>query len=225
MSLTYNPRAMTNRSRRSAAERAEARRRARYASQGRDDELPAEDVEDEPMRGRRSADGGTFLTRLFPPAPPLPGKPDPLAGFGYDGPFRSLAASFYLLARQPIAWIGVGTVWAVARIVIQFGSVITIVASLVTFGALIAAGWLGWPRPWLFGLMASIFGILLFSGIMASLLAPPSGDPMGGWFLAFVYTEVGGLQPLFGALAGWYGGYLRKRMAAAPTTAAARRRR
>lgn len=215
---------MTNRSRRAADDRAEARRRARYAAQGREDELPPDEDDTEDAR-RPAAGTGSFLTRLFPPAPPLPGKPDPLAGFGYDGPFRGLVASFYLLARQPVAWIGMGALWAVARLVLQFGTVIAIVASIIAFGSLIAAGWIGWTRPWLFGLMASIVGIVLFGGILAALATGPSGQSFGQWFIGWVYNEVIGLQPLFGALAGWYGGYLRRRMAAAPSAQGARRRR
>jgi hypothetical protein len=214
---------MTNRSRRSAEDRAEARRRARYAAQGREEELDTDGTEvadDTHAEGR-----GSFLSRLFPPAPPLPGKPDPLAGFAYDGPLRGLVAGFYLLARQPMAWLGIGAIWAVGRLILQFGNVIAILASLVTFGAVIAAGWVGWPRPWLFGLMASVVGILVFAAIMAALLSPPSGQSYGGWFLAWVYNEVGGLQPLFGVLAGWYGGYLRRRMATAQSRATPRRQR
>lgn len=218
---------MTNRSRRAADDRAEARRRARYAAQGREDELPADDDGDdvEDAERRPVARSGSFLTRLFPPAPPLPGKPDPLAGFDHQGPLRGLLASFYLLARQPVAWIGMGALWAVARIVLQFGTVIAIIASIIAFGSLIAAGWIGWTRPWLFGLMASIVGILMFAGILAVLVAGPSGQSFGQWFLGWAYNEVVGLQPLFGALAGWYGGYLRRRMAAAPSAQGARRRR
>lgn len=223
--LTYNPRAMTNRSRRAADDRAEARRRARYAAQGREDELPADEDAAEDGSGRPAGGSGSFLTRLFPPAPPLPGKPDPLAGFDHQGPFRGLLASFYLLARQPVAWIGMGTLWAVARLVLQFGTVIAIVASILAFGSLIAAGWIGWTRPWLFGLMASIVGIVLFAGILGVLAAGPSGQTFGQWFFGWIYNEVVGLQPLFGTLAGWYGGYLRRRMASAPSARGGRGRR
>ena len=216
---------MTNRSRRSAEDRAEARRRARHAPQGHEDELGANEDEDAAERSRRGAPQGSFLSRLFPPAPPLPGRPDPLAGFTYRGPLRGLVASLYLLARQPVAWIGVGAIWAVGRLILEFGTVIAIVSSIVTFGAVIAAGWIGWSKPWLFGLMASVVGILLFAGIFSALAAGPSEEPFADWFLFLVYREVVQLQPLFGLLAGWYGGYLRRRMAAAPSAAAARRRR
>jgi hypothetical protein len=217
---------MTNRSRRSAEDRAEARRRARHAAQGREDELGANDDEEPTDRSGRAEPRGSFLTRLFPPAPPLPGKPDPLAGFTYRGPLRGLVANLYLLARQPVAWIGIGAIWAVGRLIQEFSPAIAIVSSIVTFGAVIAAGWIGWSRPWLFGLMASVFGILLFSGTFAVLVAGASEEQsFADWFLFLIYREVVQLQPLFGVLAGWYGGYLRRRMAAAPSAAAARRRR
>ena len=223
--LTYNPRAMTNRSRRSAAERAEARRRARYAAQGREDEL--EDQEDDEAESRGGAEPrGSFLTRLFPPAPPLPGKPDPLTGFAYQGPLRGVMAGAYLLARQPVPWLGMGALWAVARLTLPFGDLITIFASILSFGALIAAGWIGWPRPWLFGLMASFVGILLYATIFGLLVGPAQDDfTTSDVMLGTASQEVVQLQPLFGLVAGWYGGYLRRRMAAAPSASAARRRR
>jgi hypothetical protein len=220
---------MTNRNRRAATDRAEARRRARLAAQGLDDDLEAS-AEDAGPQAESSASGpGNFLGRLFPPAPPLPGKPDPLASFGYDGPLRGIVAGLYLLVRHPTPWIGMGALWAVGRLVAPGGG-LAIIALLLSFGALIAAGWLGWPRPWLFGLAASIFGILYYAGIFAALVATLNSPdyPPGDAFVGAVYTEAAAFQPLFGALAGWYGGYLRRRMAggnAAAQEASARRRR
>jgi hypothetical protein len=227
---------MSNRSRRSAEERAEARRRARYAAQGRDDELADtadEAVEDAP--GAPASGGGSFLTRLFPPAPPLPGMPDPLAEFRYEGPLRGVVAGLYLLARHPVPWLGMAAIWTGARLLLEFaavfgpaGPIVAIVASLVAFGALIAAGWVGWPRPWLYGLMASITGIVIFSAVTEVILAQAGVQfSRGQVFLASAIQEVVGFQPLFGALAGWYGGYLRRRMAqnmAATRRANSRRR-
>ena len=158
--------------------------------------------------------GGLF-GRLFPPAPPLPNKPDPLTGFTYQGPLRGLVAGFYLLGQHPVPWIGMGTVWAVGRLVTT-STLVGLVASLVSFGALIAAGWIGWQRPWLFGLMGSIFGILLFALIRSALIAGfTSADPFAE-FVAAILVETAGFQPLFGVVAGWYGGYLRRRMATVP---------
>jgi hypothetical protein len=218
---------MTNRSRRSAADRAEARRRARLAAQGRDEEFDAEEELDPSAADRAPQPGGSFLTRLFPPAPPLPGKGDPLAGFTYEGPLRGVVASLYLLARHPVPWIGMGTLWAASRLTVT-GTAIDLIASLVAFGALIAAGWIGWQKPWLFGLMASVFGILLYAGILYALIAGAPDAPytpaQAG--LGTIYQEVQTFQPVFGAIAGWYGGYLRRRMAATtPSRAQASRRR
>ncbi len=224
---------MTNRSRQRAEDRAEARRRARLAAQGRLDDQDA--PEDADVDGPDTRTGGSFLTRLFPPAPPLPGMPDPLGKFTYDGPLRGLVASLYLLARHPVPWIGLGAVWAVGRLILAFatgfgsiGAILGITASLISFGALMAAGWIAWPRPWLFGLMASIVGILLYAAVFGGLIAGAPAPYTGGEaFLGSIYQEVAGFQPLFGALAGWYGGYLRRRMAqnTAGTRAGGSRRR
>jgi hypothetical protein len=216
---------MSNRSSRiAAASRAEARRRARYLAQGRDpaegDEPESDPAPVEPATAGR----GAFLSRLFPPAPPLPGKPDPLAGFGFTGPLRGVVASFYLLGRHPLNWVAPGLIWALARLVTD-NSLIGVFASLISFGALIGAGWIGWQRPWLFGLAASIVGMLIFAGIGTVLLAGRPNVPFTGGqlFLGLLYQE--GFQPFFGALAGWYGGYLRRRIAATPAQARGSRRR
>lgn len=231
---------MSQRSR-SASERAEARRRARYAASGRDvDDEGVEDVDesedagsDAAARRRTATPGGNFLTRLFPPAPPLPGKPDPLAGFGYSGPLRGFVGGLYLLWRNPRAWVVPGVAWGVSRLFLPFAAFLGIVASLVSFGALIVAGWIGWQRPWLFGLMASALGILMYAGIWAGLVDghpnPVDGSTLSGLdvFPIEVASEVFQLQPLFGVVAGWYGGYLRRRMSAtsAASQGASRRRR
>ena len=90
----------SQRSRSTASSRAEARRRARLVAQG---QLPADDEgADESPASPRSAPSGGILGRMFPPAPPLPGKPDPLAGFRYDGPFRTVVTTLWLLARAPL---------------------------------------------------------------------------------------------------------------------------
>ena len=214
---------MSNRSRRSAEDRAEARRRTRYASQGRADDPGSDDVE-ETDAAAPPQPGGSFLSRLFPPAPPLPGKPDPLAGFGYRGPLRGVVAGLYLLAMHPVPWIGMGVVWAAGRLLLVLPiDILAILSSLIAFGALIAAGWMGWPRPWLFGLAASLVGILLYAGLVAAMVGPAHPDfTEGQVFVGSIYQEVLGFQPLFGGIAGWYGGYLRRRMAATSASARAR---
>jgi hypothetical protein len=211
---------MSNRSSRpSAAGRAEARRRARYIAQGREpaDEGLEEEADASTVR-RAAPAGGGFLTRLFPPAPPLPNKPDPLADFHYTGRYRGFVSGLYLLGRNPIAWILPGAIWGPSELMFQTGMpnpLLATMASLVAFAALIAAGWIGWQRPWLFGLAAALLGVVIFSGIIGTALTL-AGYPDG--VAAYVGTASRELLQLaFGAAAGWYGGYLRRRLAAAPT--------
>jgi hypothetical protein len=219
---------MSNRSSRiAAANRAEARRRARYLAQGREPEESDEEQEPETATARRpTALSGGFLTRLFPAAPPLPGKPDPLAGFTYIGRLRGLASGLYLLARNPRAWVVPAVIWAVAELMFRLGipdPLFGTVASLVAFGALIAAGWVGWQRPWAFGLAAAVLGVTLFTGILgtAAVLARVPGANAA--YVGLASQEL--LQLAFGALAGWYGGYLRRRLAASQSQARSTRRR
>jgi hypothetical protein len=219
---------MSNRSSRiAAANRAEARRRARYIAQGREvDEADGEQEPETPTARRATAASGGFLTRLFPSAPPLPGKPDPLAGFTYTGPLRGLVSGLYLLARSPAAWVVPGVIWATAQLMFRLGipdPILGTVASLVAFAALIGAGWVGWQRPWAFGLAAAVLGVTLFSGILgtAAVLARVPGASTA--YIGLASQEI--LQLAFGALAGWYGGYLRRRLAAAPSQARSARRR
>jgi hypothetical protein len=219
---------MSNRSSRiAAANRAEARRRARYLAQGRELEESDDEQESEAATaGRATAPSGGFLTRLFPAAPPLPGKPEPLAGFTYSGPLRGLVSGLYLLARNPRAWVVPAVVWTVAELMFRLGipdALFGTIASLIAFGALIAAGWIGWQRPWAFGLAAAVLGVTLFTGILgtAAVLARVPGA--SGAYIGLASQEL--LQLAFGALAGWYGGYLRRRLAAAPSQARSTRRR
>ena len=221
---------MSNRTRRSSEERAEARRRARLAARGLESDDTGDGDETEQAAGTSgSPAGGSFLTRLFPPAPPLPGKRDPLAGFTYSGPLRGAVAGIYLLGTNPVPWLGLGAVWAVGRLLtaIFAASVIGLAASLVSFGALILAGWLGWQRPWLFGLLASIIGMGFFGGLLGALVggtAQANGASIFEVVAGTLYLETIGFQPLFGVIAGWYGGYLRRRMAATSPAASTRRR-
>jgi hypothetical protein len=219
---------MSNRSSRiAAANRAEARRRARYLAQGRELEESDDEQESEAATaGRATAPSGGFLTRLFPAAPPLPGKPEPLAGFTYSGPLRGLVSGLYLLARNPRAWVVPAVIWTVAELMFRLGipdALFGTIASLVAFGALIAAGWIGWQRPWAFGLAAAVLGVTLFTGILgtAAVLARVPGANAA--YIGLASQEL--LQLAFGALAGWYGGYLRRRLAAAPSQARSTRRR
>ncbi|HKO34363.1 MAG TPA: hypothetical protein VJY85_11515, partial [Candidatus Limnocylindria bacterium] len=105
---------MSNETRRPPISRAEARRRARQLERGEgvDD---AEAVEPSAETGARPSGPAGLLGRLFPPAPPLPGKPDPLANFSYSGPLRGVVAGLYVLAFNPRGWLLPGIGWAVAQ--------------------------------------------------------------------------------------------------------------
>lgn len=148
--------------------RAEARRRARLAAQGQPID---DDRDDEPAPASGSPQGGGFLARIFPPAPPLRGHERPLEGFEYAGSprFRGIAEAIWLLARNPLAWIGMGALWAVSRLLTD-NSLLGIVMSVVSFGSLIAAGWLGWRRPWLYGAAAALLGWLAVLLVLVTLL-------------------------------------------------------
>lgn len=214
-------------SQRDAERRAEARRRARLQAQGREPDELAEEADEAPA-GRPPT---TLLQRLFPPAAPLPGKPDPLAGFAYTGALRPVVANLWLIPRNLFAGVGMGLLWVAAYLLtFQYaGDVIGSISSFVSFGALVGAGWIGWQRPWLYGFVAAVIGYLLYTAWVIWALA---GDPRivepGAASTAATYLISNGvLQAAIGALAGFYGGYLRRRLADPATrqAAAARRRR
>lgn len=219
---------MSHRSRRETLSRAEARRRSRQLERG---EALAEEeaAANEEASGQRQGAGGGMLRRLFPDAPPLPNRPDPLAGFTYDGPLRSVVAAFYLLANHPRAWLLPAIPWACAQtlaLLMPANGTVQIVTVMVSVFALIAAGWIGWQRPWLFGLTATIAGTLLQGTFFALLPTPPevAPDPLAA-LLQIVAVQVAQLQWILGAFIGWYGGYLRRRMATTTPQADRRRRR
>jgi hypothetical protein len=233
---------MSNRSRREAASRAEARRRTRQIDRG---DAPA-DVDSEAPSDEsqaRPAPAGGLLSRLFPAAPPLPDKPDPLAGFNYQGPFRSVVAGLYLLANHPRAWVPMGIAWGAAQVAafvnlntaLGFGNVYqkvppnyqlvdTVILILGAF-AVLAAGWIGWQRPWLFGLAAVVLGTLLQATFVVLLPNVSAIAPTGVSVLFLVLTLNNLPQWLFGAFLGWYGGYLRRRMAVTQPQPQRQRRR
>ena len=210
-----------------AVRRAEARRRARLQAQGRLEEEELDEAEVAPAR----RPSGSLLQRLFPPAAPLAGKPDPLAGFTYTGRLRPVVSSLWLIPRNPLAGILMGLLWAAAYIItVQYTrSIVGSIASFVSFGALVAAGWIGWQRPWLYGFVAAVIGYLIYAGYAVVALAGTEAlNEPGATTLAATYLLTNGaLQAGIGALAGFYGGYLRRRMADPATrqAAAARRRR
>lgn len=210
-----------------AEHRAEARRRARLQAQGRLEEEEQEDVEVAPTRRPT----GSLMQRLFPPAAPLPGKPDPLAGFTYTGRLRPVVSSLWLIPRNLFAGVLMGILWAAAYIItVQYArSIVGSIASFASFGALVAAGWIGWQRPWLYGLAAAVIGYILYTIYVVIALAgnPALSQPGATSEAALFLLTNGVLQAGIGALAGFYGGYLRRRMADPATrqATAARRRR
>lgn len=197
-------------SRREAEARAEARRRSRLMARG--ETLDDSVVEDEATPATKPQ-GLTFLQRVFPAAPPLPGKADPLLGFTYSGPLPQVVASLWLIRRNLYAGVGMGILWAAAYIVtvLYGGSMIGVSASFLSFGSLVAAGWLGWQRPWLYGLVAAVVGYVLFASYFSYLAAnDPDATAATGELAQYLFSN-GLLQVGVGALAGFYGGYLRRR--------------
>ena len=198
----------------------------------RGEELPAEAERDEESDGTRAPAGGGVLGRLFPPAPPLPNRPDPLAGLHYNGPFRSVVGAAYLLANHPRAWLLPAIPWAAAQTLAYLSppsnSPVQIITVLISVVAVIAAGWIGWERPWLFGLAAVVAGTLIQAIFLAFLFDPlgVEATSAGNVFIGIVVFQILQLQWILGAFIGWYGGYLRRRLAASnPPPPTNRRRR
>jgi hypothetical protein len=193
------------------ARRAEARRRARMAARG---ELPVEAVDEaEPAAAEA---GGSFLRRIFPPVPPLPHKPPPLAGFDEAGPLRPIRVRAFLLRRNPAAWLATGLVAAVGYYATRRlgpADPLSLAGQFVLFGALIAAGWFGWQRPALFGTAAAVLSFVLVTIVEVATLSF-AGVPLDAFGPGAVATELllgATYQAALGFLGGWYGGYLRRR--------------
>jgi hypothetical protein len=174
------------------------------------------------------------MRNLFPPAPPLRGKTDPMTGFTYTGALRPVVANLWLIPRNPIAGLGMGVVWAATWAVstaLPRGDLIGTIASFSSFGALIAAGAIGWQRPWLYGLVAGFFGYLIYAAYVVIGLSGQIADAGASTSVAVFLLINGSLQTMIGGLAGFYGGYLRRMMSdpnrrrAANAAAAARKRR
>ena len=221
----YNPRPMPSRRSRSEQDRAEARRRARRVAQGKEP-LPEDALPDEAPQAARGRPPN-LLSRLFPAAPPLPGKGDPLAGFTYVGRFRGLVAGAWLLARHPLPWGVAAAGWALLQLALLLGDRENLVAFGITLGQytlLIGAGWVGWWRPWLFGVAAGVVGVVLHA-IIAGIITVQSGEDLSA-ALAVIGSLIAlvALYGLVGAFAGFYGGYLRRRMANATASAKDKRR-
>ena len=176
--------------------------------------------------------GGGFMRRMFPPAAPLPGKPDPLLGFTYTGRMRGVVSTLWLLARRPLVWIAFGVLWAVSYMATNAlsSTAIGIVASLGTFATLVASGWVGWQRPWAYGAAAAGVGQLIW-GLVLTVWAlngtdidgPGQAVPVLNAIVSLVVSGI--FMTAVGALAGFYGGYLRRRLAEPRPGRAVTRRR
>jgi hypothetical protein len=210
---------------RSATERAEARRRSRQLARG--EEVPAAELEAATPASAPSRPAG-LLGRMFPPAPPLKGKGDPLAGFTYRGRFRGLVSGAWLLFRHPLPWGVAAAGWAVLQLALLVTPRQNLVAFAITlgqYGLLIGAGWFGWQRPWLFGAAAGVIGVV-FHALIAGIVTIQAGEsPAAAAAVVTSLTALLVLYGLVGAFAGFYGGYLRRRMAAQSATTAKTRRR
>jgi hypothetical protein len=208
-----------------ALSRAEARRRARQVSRG---EI-AEDEAPEPAEEPPSRPGSGILARIFPPAPPLPDRPDPLEGFDRDGPLRPIRERIFLLRSNLLAWVGPGILAFVGFLASVFYSrgLLGLAGTLVLFGSLVAAGWYGWQRPTLYGTAASVLGYLFSAGlILYSFASQGAGPDTFGTpaTVALRLTTDGLIQAGLGFLGGWYGGYLRRRQTQLSGQAQRRRR-
>jgi hypothetical protein len=207
-----------------ARSRAEARRRARLASRG---DLPDESEEPKPDAAPARRSGG-LLARLFPPAPPLPNRPDPLAGFDRTGSLRPIRERVFLLRRNVLAWLIPGVIAFIGFFASIFYAqgMLGLVGTFVLFGALIGAGWFGWQRPTLFGTTAGILGYLLATALILLTYATGGISPeeFGTPTEVALNLLIQGLYPAaIGFLGGWYGGYLRRRQT--QLSAETRRRR
>jgi len=194
-----------------AASRAEARRRARLAARG---ELPVEEetrMDPEPAPRR-----GGWFSAVFPSAPPLPGRPDPLAKFDRSGPLRPVRERLFLLRRNPHAWMLPSLASFVGYFAAQLwrGSTLGLLGTFLSFGALIAAGWIGWQRPALYGTVTAVIAFVLAFSVVLATFAQQGGGPLFAGLDDFSGLLVqGATQAVLGFVGGWYGGYLRRRQA------------
>lgn len=197
------------------ASRAEARRRSRLAARGELPETADERAEPGAETGPESRQPG-LLRRIFPPAPPLPDKPDPMRGFDREGPVSAVRERWFLLRQNLLAWLLPGALSFLGLYASFFygGSFIGLVATFIQFGALIAAGWFGWQRPTLFGTTAGAIGGTLTAALVLVDFARlgVEAESVGGTGAVISQALVTIVwQAAFGFIGGWYGGYLRRR--------------
>jgi hypothetical protein len=180
------------------------------------------------MDRRRGARGGTRGARParrrlpgahLPAGAPLPGRGDPLAGFDTAGPLRPIRERLFLLRNNLIAWVVPGIVAFIGFLASIFYAqgLLGLLGTFLLFGSLVAAGWVGWQRPTLFGTAASLVGYLFSVGLIlytfASQGAGPDTFETTPGQLAVRLVSDGLIQAGLGFLGGWYGGYLRRRQA------------
>ena len=207
-----------------SASRAEARRRARLAARREFPDEEEVEPDAEPPRER-----GSFLTRMFPPAPPLPGRADPLAGFSGSGPLRPITERLYLLRHNPLAWLlpGIGAfIGYIASLSYGGENVLGLVGTFIMFGSLIAAGWFGTQRPTLFGTAAGFLGFVVASALVLFSFAERGAgiDTFGVGAIGQLFVQGLYLSGL-GFIGGWYGGYLRRRQTQLSADQRSRQRR
>jgi hypothetical protein len=196
-----------------ARSRAEARRRARLAARG---ELPDTDEEDGEAAATPAVRSGGLLTRLVPPAPPLPNRGDPLAGFDGTGPMRPVRERLFLLRSNLLSWVlpGVVAFFGFFASIFYAQGFLGLLGTFMLFGALIAAGWFGWQRPTLFGTAAALISFILSAAFILWTFASQGAGPDTFGTPGQVATELflqAAYQAGLGFLGGWYGGYLRRR--------------
>jgi hypothetical protein len=221
---------MPRTSRRESSSRAELRRRARQLERGDETETGAEaDGDGSVAQAEARPKRPSLLTSIFPAAPPLPNRPDPLADFHYTGPLANVAAWFYLLGRNPRAWLLPAIPWAAAQTLTMFTPGAFVLPRLV-YGsagvlAALAAGWIGWQRPWLFGVAAAIVGTLIQAVFLALVPGNFAQGTAAGWFFSGIALNLAQFTWVYAAVMGWYAGYFRRRLAAQrPPPARSRRR-
>jgi hypothetical protein len=194
-----------------SASRAEARRRARLAARGQLHEPEEAIPDEEPSRTR-----GGFLGRMFPTAPPLPNRPDPMAGYSGGGPFRPVTSRVHLLRDNLLAWLvpALGAFFGLMATLTYRGGLLEMLGTFLLFGSLIAAGWFGWQRPTLFGTAASMLGYFVALALVFAFFST-RGAAIGAFGdsveIVASFTIQGVFYAVLGFIGGWYGGYLRRR--------------
>jgi len=218
---------MSNTTRREQLSRAEVRRRSRQIERG-GEPLDASQAEEASARAGARPKRPGLLSSLFPAAPPLPNKPDPLAGFDYHGPLRNVAAWFWLLGHNPRAWLLPAIPWAAAQTLTTFTPG-TLVIPRIVYGsagvlAALAAGWIGWQRPWLFGLATAVAGTLIQAVFLALVPGNFEQGTALNWFFSGIALNLAQFTWIYAAVMGWYAGYFRRRLASQRAPARSRRR-